>query len=448
MLSRVLKTVEKFHLVPSGSKVVVALSGGPDSVSLLHVLLRAREFLKVEVCAVHLNHMLRGEESERDEAFVKELCKNWDVELKVGRVDVAKLSAGRNVESVARDVRYRFLKEKMEEFGANLVATGHTASDLVETVLLNFITVTGFMGVRCFLPKRCFFIRPLFEVTRAEVENYLRERNIPYIVDTSNLSLNYHRNLLRHKVLPVLRQVNPSVEGAFLRTAEVVRDAEDFISSVVEPILDSYLECGEFCISAKEFSHLHRAVATELLRRAFESLTGKTLSHTKVSLILSIARETGYKEVSLGEGFFAFKEQGRLCIGRKQPVASFSYFLTTVPAVVSTPFGRLTFLKNEGEPVVRWREFKEHGLLLRNRLPGDRLHFKGFSKPLKKFLIEKKVPKRSRDRLPVAVSGGRIVWVPGIYRAYINPGEEFVGVKVEGGSEGSYNKGADRAQGA
>ncbi|RUM88872.1 MAG: tRNA lysidine(34) synthetase TilS, partial [Thermovibrio sp.] len=245
---KVLKTVTKYSLLPKNSKVLVALSGGPDSVSLLHVLLELRRELSIEVAAAHINHMLRGEESERDEEFVRKLCKEWKVKLFVEKVNVPEISKGRNVEAVARGERYRKLKEILRKWEGDLVALGHTASDLTETVILNLTKGSGLKGLRGFLPKRDVFVRPLFEVTREDVEEYVKERELPFVIDSSNLEKKFERNLIRIDVIPVLKRINPSLEESILRETEILRSAEEFIEFEVEKVVKRYLTENKFCI--------------------------------------------------------------------------------------------------------------------------------------------------------------------------------------------------------
>jgi len=443
---KVLKTIKKFQLVPKGSKVLIALSGGPDSVTLLHVLLSLKEELQIEVFAAHLNHMLRGEESERDERFVKELCKKWNVPLLTGKVNVKELSKGKNTEAVAREVRYKFLQEKLKEINGDLIATGHTASDLLETVLLNLVKGAGVKGLRGFLPKRDRIVRPLFEVTREEVEAYVKEKGLPFVVDSSNLSTEYERNLLRLKVVPVLKEINPSVETAILRTTEILRDVEEFLELSVEPFLKEFLKEGKFCIPLTEFKKLHDALRKELITRAYRALTGESLSYENVSSVISLLRKEGYKEVELSKGFIAYRDQRELCIQRKEErkTKPFYFEVKELPARVATPKGTLVFEKDRGEPIASYEEFREKGLTVRSRRPGDRLTFRNFTKPLKKFLIDRKVPARERDKLPIVTLGDRIIWIPGLYRAYINDTHvSYVGVRFEKSDSKSFNTGRE-----
>jgi tRNA(Ile)-lysidine synthase len=421
---KVEKTIREFSLIPQNSKILVALSGGPDSVTLLHVLLQLKENLKIEVAAAHLNHMLRDEESERDEQFVRDLCRKWNIPLFVRRENVKEISKGRNVEAIAREVRYRFLEETLEKIDGNLIATGHTASDLVETVILNLTKGTGIKGLRGFLPERDRIIRPLFEVTREEVERYVEENHLSFVIDSSNLKTDFERNLVRIGVIPVLKNINPRLEEAVLRSAEVLREIEGFLSEEVENLLQNYLKEGNFCMPLKEFKALHPALRKELLREAFKRVTGRTLSRGKVESIENLIEKRGYKEFKPLKEFVIFKDQEKLCILKEnEKDKSFFVKVEEFPSRVETPAGTLEFDlwngKEEGF-LIPYSEAISKGIIVRSRRPGDRLRFGSFSRPLKKILIERKIPARERNILPVVQLGEEIVWIPGVYRIYIN----------------------------
>ncbi len=434
---KVEKTIEKFSLIPQNSKILVALSGGPDSVTLLHVLLQLKENLRIEVAAAHLNHMLRDEESEKDEQFVKNLCREWNVPLYVKRENVKEISKGKNVEAIAREVRYRFLEDTLKNINGDLIATGHTASDLVETVILNLTKGAGIKGLRGFLPKRDKIIRPLFEVTREEVERYIEENQLPFVIDSSNLKTDFERNLVRIGVIPVLKNINPRLEGAVLRSAGILREIEDFLSEEVENLLQNYLKEENFCIPLKEFEAFHPALRRELLREVFKRITGKTLSCSKVESIENLIEKKGYKEFKPLEGFVIFKDQEKLCILKEnRKNRSFFVKVEKFPSRVETPAGILEFdLWNGREEgfLIPYNEAISKGIIVRNRKPGDRLRFRGFSRPLKKILIEKRIPARERNILPVVQLGEEIVWIPGVYRAYINstPEENHIIVRFK-----------------
>lgn len=439
---KVKRAVARFSLFPENSRVLVALSGGPDSVTLLHVLLSLKEEMNITVGAVHVNHMLRGEESERDEAFVRELCRDWNVPLIVKRVNIPEVSKGKNVEATARRERYRLLREALSEWNGDFVALGHTASDLTETVLLNLTKGSGIKGLRGFLPKRDIFVRPLFLVTREEVEAYVEENRLPFVIDSSNLKTDYDRNLIRLKVVPVLKEINPSLEEAVLRETELLRELEDFISVQVGPIVSSHLKDGTFCVPLKVLKELHPFLLSEVFREAYRQVSGRELSYRSVEEIKEALKKEGFKRFSFHSGVVVYKTQELLCIEpeRKDVEEGFYYEVNQVPSTVKTPLYTLKFRLNSGVPLAPLSSFNETGIIVRSRKPGDRLRLKGFSKSLKKFLIEKKVPAHLRDRLPVVETRGEIIFIPHLYRKEIEVNGDFVGVELEPESKG-FNRG-------
>ena len=429
---KLLTTIRKYSLILPQENVLVALSGGPDSVALLHLLLKVKDKLGIKLFAAHVNHMLRGKESTRDEEFVKKLCSEWKIPLFTKRINVPKISKGKNVEAVARKLRYQFLEETLRSLGRGKIATGHTASDLTETVLLNLTKGTGIKGLRGFLPKRGNVVRPLFEITRSEIEKYLEKENLPYVIDSSNLSTDYERNLIRHKVVSELKKINPSLEKAFLRNCETVRLLEDFIEKETDCILKNWIKKEKLEIPIDEFSKLHPFLKRQLLQKGFHLLTGKSLSFKNVLELEKLTEKEGHKEIHLGEGFKGVKEGEFLLIKRDEKVKDFCFKITKLPARINTPVGTLIFEKNEGEPIINLEEFEKEGLVVRNRREGDKLNFGKYHKSLKKFLIEKKVPHSLRWKLPLLIHGGEIIYIPNLFRAYIKPsGKPFVGLRIE-----------------
>lgn len=234
--------MQRHYMTPEDGvkKVLVALSGGADSVMLLHYLSGIEG---LEVVAAHYNHCLRGAESDRDELFVKSLCKKMGIKCLVGRGDVAAFAcnSGMGIEEAARTLRYEFLSETGKREGCNAVATAHNADDNAETVLLNMARGTGLKGLCGIPPVRGNFIRPLLQISRAEIEEYLAEQGLEHIEDSSNATDDYNRNRIRHHVSPVLRQINPAFVENVARMTETLREDEDYF-------LDEALKfCTEKC---------------------------------------------------------------------------------------------------------------------------------------------------------------------------------------------------------
>ncbi|SMP11186.1 tRNA(Ile)-lysidine synthase [Desulfurobacterium pacificum] len=426
-----ISTIRKYSLINPKENVLVALSGGPDSVTLLYLLLKLKDKLKVNVFAAHLNHMLRGEESDRDEEFVRKLCNEWNVTLFVERRNVKEISKGKNVEAIARKERYDFLRKTLKEIGGGKIATGHTASDLVETVLLNLTKGTGIRGLRGFLPKSGNVIRPLIEITRKEIEEYTKKEKLPYVIDSSNYDKSFERNLIRLDVIPVLKKINPSLESAFLKTCETLRLLEDFLNKEVETVIHAWTEKDEIKIPLQTFKSLHPFLRREAVQKAFEQISGRKLSFKNLLDIEKLADAEGYKEIHLGSGFKAVKEDNTIKIRKEQEKPkSFSFKVTKIPTTLHTPLYTLHFAENEGEPLLPITQFKEKGITVRNRKPGDKVNLGKFHKPLKKLLMEKKIPPTLRWQIPIITSGEEIIYIPDVFKAYIK-GKPFVGVKVE-----------------
>ena len=233
---KVLRFAGEHAMLPEGVRVLCACSGGQDSVCLLH-LLCGMEHVSV-VCA-HFNHGLRGAESDRDEAFVKELCAGLGVPCVTGCGDVSAFAAehGLGIEDAARTLRYAFLERTAEETGCGRIATAHNAEDNAETVLLNLIRGSGTRGLGGIPPVRGSIVRPLLTATRAEIGAYLEENGLPHVEDSSNAADDYARNRIRHHVLPLLREQNDRAVENICAAAELARRDEEYLSAEAEKFL-------------------------------------------------------------------------------------------------------------------------------------------------------------------------------------------------------------------
>ncbi len=232
MLGTIKQTLADYRMLEPGEPVLVALSGGADSVALLRALLA----LGYPVCAFHLNHCLRGAESGRDEAFCRALCEKLHVPLTVERIDVGAKAraAGEGVEAMARRIRYERLAAAAQGIK---IATAHTADDNLETMLFHLTRGTGPKGLAGIPPVRGNIIRPLIGVERAQVEAYLAELYQDYVTDSTNADEVYTRNRIRHEVVPVLRRINPAVCGAAARLGGLLRQDEAYLGEQAEACL-------------------------------------------------------------------------------------------------------------------------------------------------------------------------------------------------------------------
>ena len=255
----------RYDMLPEGSRVLCAVSGGADSVALLHWLTKQPGLTLL--CA-HYNHRLRGEESARDEDFVRGLCRRWNIPCFVGGGDVAAYAKerGLGLEDAARRLRYAFLEQTAAEENCERIATAHHADDNAETVLLNLTRGAGLKGLGGIPPVRGNIVRPLLQTTREEILAYLAQQDIPFVTDSSNASDAFARNRIRHHVLPVLRQQNPDLVRGISRTVELLRADEAYLAGEAERFIEEYAD-GLGSLPVMELMALPDAVRSRVLRQ-------------------------------------------------------------------------------------------------------------------------------------------------------------------------------------
>lgn len=232
MKNKILTYINKENLLKRGEKVIVTCSGGADSIFLLHILNK----LGFECVVAHCNFHLRGEESDRDENFVREFCKKKGLTLLVEHFDTKQFAAENklSIEMAARELRYNWFEKIRAEYNAGAIAVAHHSDDSIETILLNLLRGTGLKGICGIRPRNGFIVRPLLCVNRKEIEDYLTENGIGYITDSTNLENEYTRNKVRNIVMPILREINPQIDSVMLSNAENFAAAETIYKVVIE----------------------------------------------------------------------------------------------------------------------------------------------------------------------------------------------------------------------
>jgi tRNA(Ile)-lysidine synthase len=247
LLRKVITLQRKVKLIPPNSAILVAFSGGIDSSSLAVALQRLKEPLKIKRLALlHINHLLRGEESYRDENFARSFAQKYSLELFVERVDVPSLAKkrGGNIEATAREERYRLFEEVRKREGFDLVATAHHLGDLVETIILWLARGTGLEGLLGFEPKEGNIIRPFYLATRQEIEDFAKKQAIEWVEDSTNYDLSLVRNRIRHRVVPELKAINPNLEESVLRMREILKEENELLEKLVQTALLKVKEEG------------------------------------------------------------------------------------------------------------------------------------------------------------------------------------------------------------
>ncbi len=388
-------------MLEKGDIVIVGLSGGADSVSLLDSLIELKSEYDLTIYAAHLNHMLRGAEADSDEAFVRRLCGEKSIELFCERADIRRLAREKKIseELCGREVRYEMFERLSRRLNAK-IATAHTASDNAETVIFNLTRGAGISGLSGIAPKRDNIIRPLIYVNRAEVEAYCAKNALDFVTDSTNLSDDYTRNKLRHSVIPVLKELNPDFESTVSRECETLREVNSFLKIKADDALNAALTENGF--DRKTLLALPKAIRTEALCRLFKE-NGVQPDYKLISLVDSIIRSGG--AVNLGNGVRAVSKQSTLRFVTDEGTEQFSEIE----------------LKSDTEFIYNKKQYSvkelniDKKLVFRTRRAGDfiRLKNRGVSKTIKKLFNELHIPDEKRSAVMLAASGSEVFWIEG-----------------------------------
>ncbi len=420
MRGNILRFIRENELIKPGSTLVCAVSGGKDSVCLLHVMRSLQKELFITVKAAHLNHQLRGEESDRDEAFVRSLCESLSVPLTVSRADVLARckETGESVEEAARVLRYRFFASL-----EGVVATAHTQDDNLETVLLNLVRGTALRGLCGIPPKRGQIVRPMLCVSRAEVEQYLLLNDLAHVEDSSNDSLLPLRNRLRHEVLPLLRRENPNLSETVFRMDAVLRQEDSYLEKQASSLLQSCaLSSGSWSCSVL------RAAPQALQARAMRLLLAQlhiakpAQAHVDALMHL-IASSGGSSSVTLPGGKMLRRSYDILLIAADdlpqtfEPKALLLGGETKIPELSLRISCRFVKKYEKSMQSLCTFAFKYDtideikALCVRPRQAGDEIQLPGGGRSLKKLLIDRKVPRDARSLVPVVADRAGVLLV-------------------------------------
>ena len=433
LFSRIAGTVRRYRMFEPGQSVGVAVSGGADSVCLLHALLELSAQWDLRLCVLHLNHGLRGEESDADEQFVSDLAAKLGLRAIVRSVNLA--VAEGNLEQAARQARLEFFGQQRAA-GLARIATGHTASDQAETVLFRFLRGSGGAGLAAIRPVTSQgLVRPLLQVERAEVEQFLRERGIHWREDSSNTSLRFARNRIRHTLLPQLAsEWNPAIGDALRRTADWALAEESYWDGEIGRLANQFLgkRDGAAFLRAEVLSELPLAVGRRLVRHALEyakgDLRGVEFSH--IDAVVKLAGSAvGHGrvqapgvEVERSLDWLRFVHSD----GTRSATAGYR-LAASVPGLVGVPgtgisisleliekaetLGPSNSVYNEGTGWVDWCILSS-SLEIRNWRPGDHYQPKGSAGEEKiKVLFQKaRIPRWERRQWPIMTDGSAIVW--------------------------------------
>jgi len=443
MLEKVRKTLERFRMLAPGDRVLVGVSGGPDSLALLHILWRLRAELDLELMVAHLDHMLRGEEAYQDACYVENIASSLGLPAVIKRVDVAAYRArhGGSLEEAAREVRYALFLKAAREGRCRKIALGHNLDDQVETVLMRFLRGSGLAGLGGIPPVRRLegvdIIRPLIEISRAEILAYCREEGLEPRWDRSNEETVYLRNKIRLELLPWLEaEFNPNIRQLLASNALLWREENEYLDREARKWYDRVTTKTEedmVCLDLDRLQVLSPVLLRRILRRAIIGIKGDGVDLLQVHLQSAaglVQRGRVGDRLPLPGGVEVIRTYREIVVrreGREGETLPFCYPLP-VPGEVVVPAAGLKLkarvvdrrelaqsLKGSRQRALFARDDLPETLYVRNRRPGDRFYPRGLggSKKLKDYFIDAKIPREQRDRIPLLTTGKEIMWVVG-----------------------------------
>jgi tRNA(Ile)-lysidine synthase len=436
ILTRVTKTIDRYHMVEPGDCIGVAVSGGIDSVVLLDILANLREQFTLTLMVLHLNHAIRGEEAARDERFVQDLSTRYDLPYWGSRADVPayKKETALSLQEAARELRYRFFAEAIQTHALDRVAMGQTADDQAETVLMRFIRGGGTRGLKGIPPVRGAYIRPLIEVWRAELARYAEYQGLSFVQDSSNSDERYLRNRLRRRLMPALAEYNPSIKEHLLRLAQVLGEDDAYLEGLAQESATDLVTVQKdgVVISIPALLALPLALQARVLQRAFAQVCpAGVLEFSHLQGIRELIQEGGgMRWMALPKGYAATRSYEQLTIGaggasisKKEGEGETELVIPGRTRLAGMGVEIEATMAHGGQdphadPHAAYLDYEQVVLPLRCRAfrPGDSFIPLGMHDPkkLQDFFIDLKIPRAERGRIPLVISGTDICWVAGL----------------------------------
>lgn len=445
MLQKVMDFIERHSMIKKGDKIIVALSGGPDSICLIHLLNKLKDEYGIELYAAHVNHGLRGEEADADESYAEEFCRNLGIEFYSKRVDINKMSKELNIssETAGREARYSFFNELKDRLGANKVALAHNSNDQAETVLMRILRGSGMEGLNGIRPVRDgVYIRPILILSRVEIESYCEINKLAPRTDKSNFENIYNRNKVRLELIPYIQEnFNKDIIGTLIRLSSIVVRDNDYIESVAEKKFKQHCSLINDTVTiSQKLIEEHEAIISRVLRKAINEVKSNLINIDMIHIndVMDLFTIGTGKRIDLPDGIQAENIYGDIKIYNQNLIKEKHSFKGTVTlldkSVNEIPLTRNVDEMNvnvslrlveKGENIKFGEDtFKKYfdydkiksSISLRYRQEGDRFTPYGMrgSKKIKDLFIDLKIPKDKRDCIPLVCFDEEIAWVTGL----------------------------------
>ena len=492
MLNKVKQYIESNRMLNKGEKVVLGVSGGADSVCLFFILLELRKIFQLKLHVVHVNHLIRGEEADADQEYVEKICKENNVPFHLVKEDVKRYAKEQHLseEEAGRDIRYQAFEQVREEYNCDVIAVAHNSNDCAETMLFQLVRGSGLTGLTGIKTKRDRIIRPLLCVTRAEIEQYLGERNIPYQTDATNLQTEYTRNKIRLHVLPYLeKNINNQAISHIVKTTQMLKEVEEFIEKQTNICYNRLVQCnsGRYYFEREEFLKEDIVIRKTIVREILHNLSGqlKNIESVHIEDICTLATKGVGKKIDLPYDIVAYNDYKYLILTNSQISSRYNELIESddyplvdksienwldlgnkQSGVIDLPSGEqlgylihtlnqhektnildknkndwdnnqdvvLDFVNQVCQNTDFYEEYKKsmintrngytkcfdydkikNAVQLRTRREGDYMQIdaQGGTKKLKSIFINKKVPQKDRNLIPLLADGNHIMWILG-----------------------------------
>ncbi len=410
------KLKDYFKCLPfdiNGKTVCVCLSGGADSVSLLLGMLNIADEFSLKICACHFNHLIRGDDSDNDELFCKQLCSDLSVKLYCGRDDVPSFAKTykMSLEEAARECRYSFFQRILEKSYIDFCATAHNMNDDAETLILNLLRGSSTDGAASISPYNGNILRPMLKITREEVEEFITSVSQDYVTDTTNFSNEYTRNYVRNVVFPKLQEINPSFVNAFSKYIDSARTDRDYFENLIQEKLTCDLRCE------------HKAIRHRVYVKKCKDAFDFTLNRDMIEQIDTALFTNIRTVVNVNSKVDAIVENGRVLFSKRYAENQKDYDLLLLNNGKNLIFDdKVTINISALEDLKKINNLSTQTLLssanivgdlcVRNRRIGDRIKIHGVNKSVKKLFIDKKIPKEYRDIIPIICDSEGIIYIP------------------------------------
>ena len=427
---KVLRLIERHNLIKRGDKLLLALSGGRDSVYALIFLKKFQAKLNIELAALHVNHLLRGEESDEDEKFCKTLCEKEGIEYYSVKVDVKKFAAENkfSIEEAARELRYKNLDEYLQFSKSDKIVTAHIQEDNTETVLFNMLRGTGLKGLAGIPLKRNKVIRPFLTLSKEEITNYLVENNIDFRDDSTNEDISFKRNYLRLEILPMLRKnINPALDENIFKLSEIVTNSYSVIKDLVssEAIKNIIKNDNSLEIKLNIRTDLNDKLLSEAIKISYEEMFGITPSFTDLQSIIELMNLQVGKRIDLSSNFTVVRERESIVISVREiekvieeKIIGFDEVIEIGNVTIGCEPVEKEMIEYEKSKNVEYisADIFANSFTIRKWRNGDTFKPLGMdgTKKISDFLTEQKVKSGERKDQFVLVNKRNIVWVVGL----------------------------------